>query len=88
MNIDIFGIAQIKIGLIPELKYDSKLRKIYIDKNHYFDINGKKMIKDEEELFSYIINIYKVLLTRGIKGTYIYVCDDDLRKYFKKYIRS
>lgn len=78
------------VGVIigPELKYDSKLRKIYIDKNHYFDINGKKMIKDEEELFSYIINIYKVLLTRGIKGTYIYVCDDDLRKYFKKYIRS
>ncbi len=78
------------VGVIigPELKYDRILKKIYIDKNHYYDMNGKKMIEDEEELFNYIINIYKVLLTRGIKGTYIYVCDDNLRDYFKKYIRS
>jgi uncharacterized protein len=31
-----------------------------------------------------IINSYLVLLTRGIKGTYIYFCDKDLKEYFKE----
>ena len=30
-----------------------------------------------------IRNTYKVLLTRGVKGTYIYAEDDDLREYLK-----
>ena len=34
----------------------------------------------------YIINIYKTILTRGIRGTYIYICDEALREYFKRYI--
>ena len=77
------------VGVIigPELKYDKASEKIYIDKSHYYDKNGKIQIKTDQELYDYILNIYKVLLTRGIKGTYIYVCDDDLRDYFKKYIR-
>ena len=34
------------------------------------------------------MNIYKTLLTRGIKGTYIYVVDDKLRAKFKEIIRE
>ena len=34
----------------------------------------------------YILNIYKTMLLRGIKGTFIYVCDRNLREYFKQYI--
>lgn len=49
-------------------------------------MNGSRGIQDENELNEYIINIYKVLMTRGIKGTYIYVCDEKLKRYFKKYI--
>jgi len=30
------------------------------------------------------MNIYKTLLTRGIKGTYIYIVDQNLRNYFKE----
>lgn len=40
----------------------------------------------DEELLNYITNIYYVLLTRGIRGTYLYVCDDDLREYIEKFI--
>jgi len=32
--------------------------------------------------------IYYVLLARGIKGTYLYVCDDDLREYLSNYIET
>lgn len=67
----------------PEIIYRNG--KIEIVKDKYFDANGKAGINDEE-LKDYIINIYSVLLTRGIKGTYVYVCDEQLREYLKKYI--
>ena len=60
--------------------------RIEIVKENYYDKNGKRTIVDEEELKKYIINIYKTILTRGIRGTYIYICDEALREYFKRYI--
>lgn len=76
------------VGVIigPEFSYDFKSKKFKIDKEKYLDINGRKGINDPNELEKYIINIYKTLLTRGIKGTYIYICDEGLRKYFKDQI--
>jgi DUF2075 family protein len=70
----------------PELAYDSVSKKIVIDKEKYKDINGKRSIDDPKELERYIINIYKTLLTRGIRGTYVYIVDPALRDYFKSRI--
>lgn len=77
------------VGVIigNEIKYDSISQNIYIDEKNYCDRNGKKSLQTQKELFDYIINIYKVLLTRGIKGTYIYICNSDLKEYFKQYIK-
>lgn len=61
--------------------------KIVADKRNYFDINGKKTTNDGT-LIEYIRNVYYVLMTRGIKGTYLYICDDALRDYFKKYVET
>ena len=74
------------VGVIigPELKYDPAFGKIYIDRDNYFDKNGYIGVTDEEELKRYIINIYKTLLTRGIKGAYMYIVDSNLRKYFEE----
>ena len=76
------------IGVIigPEFSYDNENKKFKVDKEKYFDINGRNGITDPNELERYIINIYKTLLTRGIKGTYVYVVDNNLRDYFKKVI--
>jgi len=71
-----------------EISFDSKTNKIVINKDNYFDAKGKESIEDSEELKSYIINIYKTLMFRGIKGAYIYVCDESLRAYFKKHIHG
>lgn len=68
-----------------ELKYNPKNKKIYIDKDNYFDKSGKQAT-GEEDLLRYILNIYKVLCSRGIHGTYIYACDENLRNYLKQYI--
>ena len=43
-------------------------------------------ISDVEVLKDYIVNIYKTLMYRGIKGVFIYVCDKNLREYFETYI--
>ncbi|MFH1200773.1 MAG: DNA/RNA helicase domain-containing protein [bacterium] len=72
------------VGVIigPELSYDELNNKLVINAENYWDANGWRGISDPNELERYIINIYKTLLTRGIKGTYIYVVDEKLAKYF------
>lgn len=70
----------------PEISYDSKNNKISVDKSKYLDFNGKRAITDPQELEIYVKNIYKTLLTRGIRGTYIYVVDKALQEYLKKFV--
>jgi uncharacterized protein len=70
----------------PELSYDFENEKFVIFKDKYKDSKGKASIENPEDLERYILNIYRVLLTRGIKGTYVYICDDNLREYFKRRI--
>lgn len=76
------------VGVIigPELSFDYLNNKFKVNREKYFDINGRNGVTDPNELERYIINIYKTLLTRGIKGTYIYVVDKNLREYFNRII--
>ena len=69
-----------------EISYDKELNKIIINENNYYDSAGRQGIKDPEELANFIKNIYETIMLRGIKGTYIYACDENLREYFKKHI--
>ncbi len=68
-----------------EIGFDKEQQEIIIRKENYYDQNGKKTA-DYEELLSYIKNIYYVLFTRGMKGTFLYVCDKDLKEYLSNYI--
>lgn len=70
-----------------DIGYDKTTGQIIIRSECYFDKNGK-ITASYEELKEYITNVYYVLMTRGIKGTYLYVCDDELREYFSKYIEE
>ena len=70
-----------------DIGYDKASGQIIVRPECYFDQNGKRTA-GYEELLEYIKNIYYVLLTRGIKGTYLYVCDDDLREYLSNYIET
>jgi DUF2075 family protein/DNA replication protein DnaC len=67
-----------------EIDYDPILNTIVIDKNKYFDKNGKNGVSNIDDLKAYIINIYKTVLYRGIKGVYIYACNSNLKQYLKK----
>lgn len=66
-----------------EITYNKQLDRIEILAENYFDANGKKGVKDPEKLKEYIVNIYKTVMHRGIRGCYVYVCDPALRAYFK-----
>jgi hypothetical protein len=69
-----------------EITYNKSKNEIDIIPENYHDKNGKQTIKNPLELKDFIINIYKTILLRGIKGTYIYVCDKHLREYFLNYV--
>lgn len=50
----------------------------------------RNMVKTQEgkdKIKSIIKNTYKTLMTRGMKGCYVYVCDEELRNYIKEYLQ-
>ena len=69
-----------------EITFDKEKNEIVILKENYFDRNGSVGISEMKDLKKNILNIYKTVLLRGIKGTYVYVCDNNLREYFSKHI--
>ena len=68
-----------------EIGYEPDSKRIIIRADHYFDRNGKKTTS-YSELEEYIKHIYYVLMTRGIKGTYLYVCDSELRNFISQFV--
>lgn len=75
------------VGVIvgKDLHYDEQKATFYTNHEEYHDKTGKKGLKDEpEELNRLVRNIYKVLMTRGMKGCYVYFEDKTLEKYFKE----
>mgnify|MGYP003624165732 CR=1 len=69
-----------------EISYSKEKQEIIIKEENYFDANGKQSIKDPSELKAFIVNIYKTIMLRGIKGTYVYACDKELRDYMSSFI--
>ena len=67
------------VGIIvgPELAYDRENDRLTADKEKYEDRNGWQGVEDPAELERYIINIYKTLMTRGIRGCYLYFVDKE-----------
>jgi DUF2075 family protein len=78
-----FDYAGVIIG--PDLKFDPERHELWADKTHYFDRAGKKGIaNDPEKLTALIKNIYRVLLSRGMKGCAVYCCDEALQAHFRE----
>lgn len=73
----------------PDLRFDEARGGLCVDRDSYRDRKGKinnamlGHVYTDDELLKYIVNIYRVLLTRGMRGTYVYVCDPGLREYLR-----
>ncbi|WP_106769652.1 DUF2075 domain-containing protein [Paenibacillus faecalis] len=75
------------VGVIigNDLKYDPQSMLIYADYSEYKDTMGKRGLKnDNEQLTALIKNIYKVLISRGMKGCYLYCRNPELHNYIKE----
>lgn len=76
----------------PDLRLGSD-GSIVADRDEYRDKKGKENtghLKDafrDDDLLVFIRNIYGVLLTRGMLGTYVYVCDEGLRERLRSALR-
>lgn len=74
----------------PDLGYDPTTGKIVFHRENYHDKKGKEnnprlgITYSDEDLLDYVVNIYRVLMTRGIRGTYVYVCDGKLRNHLEE----
>jgi DUF2075 family protein len=74
----------------PDLQYDSERDAIVFDRSNYRDARGKQdnhrlgLRYSDDDLLVYVQNIYSVLLTRGMLGTFLYVCDPALREYLRE----
>lgn len=75
----------------PDLVFDPETSEIQIDRTNYFDTKGKEnnrvlgITYSDDDLLRYIRNIYGVLMTRGMQGTFVHICDPELRKYLRQF---
>ena len=78
------------IGL--DLRFDPQQRRLFVHRDSYFDKKGKENNPalgkrySDEDLLRFVTQIYAVLMTRGIRGTYVYACDAGVREYLKAFI--
>ena len=80
------------VGVIigDDLKYNPYEKKLYVDKKNFYDDKAKPIKgsqNEKEYLLRYVKNSYYVLLTRGIKGLYLYIKDSELKKYFMENLK-
>ena len=77
----------------PDLSYDPAHNQLVFVRENYHDKKGKENnptlgIKyTDSDMLQFVVAIYRVLLTRGVKGTYVYVVDPELRKHLRTLIR-
>lgn len=71
-----------------EITYNKDTNEISIIRKNYHDRNGKATVKNDNDLKDFIINIYNTIMFRGIRGTYVYACDKNLKEYFSKHLKK
>ena len=74
------------IGVIVgrDLKYDKENDCLIGDITQTKD---PTLRKGKESFDEYVKNIYRVLMTRGMKGCYVYFVDEEVRKYFESRLK-
>jgi len=75
------------IGVIigPDLKYNKDRDCLYGD----LDATEDPILRRKKERFDeYVKNIYRVLLSRGLKGCYVYFVDKNTEQFFKSKMKK
>lgn len=95
-NIDLIGCLDTAQGydlnyagvvLGDEVRYDREKDCLYIDLERV-DRKSKALSKDADEALRNVVHAYEVLLTRGIRGTYVFAMDEEAGKFLKSLLPS
>lgn len=79
------------VGVIvgDDLSFDVETLTYITHYDNYKDTQGKRGLRDNPtELNRLVRNIYKILMTRGMKGCYVYFTDKETESYFMNRINS
>jgi hypothetical protein len=76
-----FDYAAVIIG--PDFVYDLDKGEWVAHREHSHD----SVVKRSKDYLSYAQNLYRVLLTRGMKGCYIYFADKDTERFVRSRVR-
>lgn len=77
------------VGIIvgKDLQFNIETNEYFTPWIEYKDTKGKQGLKKNPiELNKLVRNIYRILLTRGIKGCYVHFLDKETEKYFRSRI--
>ena len=78
-----FDYAGVIIG--PDLIYNPETQRIETVKSATRDPMLRNAPTEATMTYDdYVRNIYRVLMTRGMKGCFLYICDENLRNYMKQ----
>lgn len=74
------------VGIIfgEEIDWDEKASQIKVNIEKFFD-KKVKAATSPTKVKEYIINAYRVMMTRGIKGCYMYACNPGMQEFLKKW---
>jgi uncharacterized protein len=82
------------VGVIigSDLRIDPATGHMGFDRSNYFDTKGMENNRrlgieyTDEDVLALVQNIYAVLLTRAVRGTFVYVADPDLRRSLARFV--
>jgi DUF2075 family protein len=77
-----FEFEYVGVIFAKDAVYDSTAKE-WVGKRENSSDPKLKTEKDEENFLKYVKNVYRVLLTRGMKGCYVYFMDKDTEAFFK-----
>ncbi len=82
-----FDYVGILVG--KDLRYNRTAKSYFTIWAEYKDAKGKQgLLNNPEQLNKLVRQIYRILLTRGMKGCYVYFIDKEAEKYFKERLKN
>ena len=82
-----YDLNYVGVILGKEIDYDKANNRLVINLDKFYDKYVKQQ-SDYETVYNYIINSYKVIMSRGIKGCFVYACNKNMQEYLEKFINK
>ena len=92
-----YDLNYVGVLFSPEIDYDPEKGIVIYPKkikdtssigNAFKGLTAEEKVQREQQLMDYIMNAYKVMMTRGIKGCYVYAHNPGLKRYLSQFFKK